>query len=169
MGSGGENEKRNSTDRIDQAHAVDGVPQQGVGGRQADPLPPPGGGGYQDTCGFFKFRPAADPKKRDPRLDELTSMGLPRTWLQVAEVIGVDAFLAMWRIIDADDSMRMDKDNMIHAMIRPYRSYLRFQRNRYIETLASLKVPCATIRDMLKRQLGEEISERHIFNLANKK
>lgn len=94
-------------------------------------------------------------------------MGLPRTWLQVAEAIGVDAFLAMWRILDADESLH--EDNMVKAHLRPYRSYLRFQRNRYIETLAALKVPCATIRDMLKRQLGEEISERHIFNLANKK
>lgn len=94
-------------------------------------------------------------------------MGLPRTWLQVAEAIGIDAFLAMWRILDADESLH--EDNMVQAHLRPYRSYLRFQRNRYIETLASLRVPCATIREMLKRQLGEEISERHIFNLANKK
>jgi hypothetical protein len=167
MGMDAENEKRNSADGTDQVDGGVGGLQQGVGGRQANPLPPAGGGGYQDTCGFFKFRPAADQKKRDPRLDELTSMGLPRTWLQVAEAIGVDAFLAMWRILDADDSLH--EDNMIKSHLRPYRSYLRFQRNRYIETLAALKVPCATIRDMLKRQLGEEISERHISNLANKK
>ena len=101
-------------------------------------------------------------------------MGLPRTWLQVAEAIGVDAFLQMWRILDQDESMLVSghlrgAGMVIEVRLRPYRSYLRFQRNRYIETLAALKVPCATIREMLKRQLGEEISERHIFNLANKK
>lgn len=165
----GENEKRNSGAGIEQKQGVDQALPQGVGGRQGNPPPPPGGGGYLDTCGFFKFRPAAPgaEKKRDPRLDEMVAMGLPRTWLQVAEAIGVDAFLAMWRILDADESLH--EDNMVKAHLRPYRSYLRFQRNRYIETLAALKVPCATIRDMLKRQLGEEISERHIFNLANKK
>ena len=120
-----------------------------------------------DICTVFKFRAADGQKKRDPRLDELSSMGLPRTWLQVAEAIGIDAFLQMWRILDADESLH--EDNMVQAHLRPYRSYLRFQRNRYIETLAALRVPCATIREMLKRQLGEEISERHIFNLANKK
>lgn len=167
MGTGGDTEKRSSAAGIDQAQGGDGGLQQGVGGRQAEPPPPAGGGGYQDTCGFFKFWPAAAPKKRDPRLDELSAMGMPRTWLQVAEAIGFDAFLQMWRILDADESLH--EDNMVKAYLRPYRSYLRFQRNRYIETLAALKVPCATIRDMLKRQLGEEISERHIFNLANKK
>lgn len=169
MGTGGDTEKRSSGGGIDQAQVGDEGLQQGVGGRQADPPPPAGGGGYQDTCGFFKFRPAAAPKKRDPRLDELAAMGMPRTWLQVAEAIGFDAFLQMWRILDADETLRDGKENMVQAYIRPYRSYLRFQRNRYIETLAALKVPCSTIREMLKRQLGEEISERHIFNLANKK
>lgn len=164
---GGDGEKRNSEGGIDQVQGVDQVLQQGVGGRQAPPPPPAGGGGYQDICGVFKFRPADGQKKRDPRLDELSAMGMPRTWLLVAEAIGIDAFLAMWRILDADESLH--EDNMVKAHLRPYRSYLRFQRNRYIETLAALKVPCAMIRDMLKRQLGEEISERHIFNLANKK
>jgi len=160
-------EKRNSEQGTDQASGGDGALPQGVGGRQDEPPPPAGGGGYQDICGVFKFRPGDAPKKRDPRLDELIAMGMPRTWLQVAEAIGVDAFLQMWRILDADESLH--EDNMVQAHLRPYRSYLRFQRNRYIETLAALRVPTSTIRDMLKRQLGEEISERHIFNLANKK
>lgn len=164
---GGEGEKRNSECGTDQVQGDDQGLPQGVGGRQAAPPLPAGGGGYLDICTVFKFRAADGQKKRDPRLDELISMGLPRTWLQVAEAIGIDAFLAMWRILDADESLH--EDNMVQAHLRPYRSYLRFQRNRYIETLASLRVPCATIREMLKRQLGEEISERHIFNLANKK
>lgn len=164
---GGEGEKRNSEGGTDQVQGGDQALPQGVGGRQAAPPAQAGGGGYLDICSVFKFRAADDQKKRDPRLDELISMGLPRTWLQVAEVIGIDAFLAMWRVLDADESLH--EDNMVQAHLRPYRSYLRFQRNRYIETLASLRVPCATIREMLKRQLGEEISERHIFNLANKK
>lgn len=164
---GGYGEKRNSARGIDQVQGDAQGLQHGVGGRQAQPLSPAGGGGYLDTCGVFKFRPAGAEKKRDPRLDELSAMGMPRTWLQVAEAIGVDAFLAMWRILDGDESLH--EDNMVQAHLRPYRSYLRFQRNRYIETLASLRVPCAMIREMLKRQLGEEISERHIFNLANKK
>jgi len=164
---GGEGEKRNSGAGTGQVQGGDQALPQGVGGRQAAPPPPAGGGGYLDICSVFKFRAADDQRKRDPRLDELISMGLPRTWLQVAETIGIDAFLAMWRILDADESLH--EDNMVQAHLRPYRSYLRFQRNRYIETLAALRVPCATIREMLKSQLGEEISERHIFNLANKK
>lgn len=178
MGSDGDMEKRNSIRGTELSYSDQALTPSkgahGVGGRQAEAPSPPGGGGYLDTCGFFKIRPAEDPKKRDPRLDELSAMGMPRTWLQVAETIGVDAFLQMWRILDADDAMLANghlrgAGMVIEVRLRPYRSYLRFQRNRYIETLAALKVPCATIRDMLKRQLGEEISERHISNLTNKK
>lgn len=164
---GGDCEKRNSERGTDQVQGDDQGLPQGVGGRQAALPPPAGGGGYLDICTVFKFRGGDGQKKRDPRLDELISMGLPRTWLQVAEAIGVDAFLAMWRILDADESLH--EDNMVQAHLRPYRSYLRFQRNRYIETLASLRVPCATIREMLKRQLGEEISERHLSRFMKKK
>lgn len=163
-----DDEKRNSMQGIDQADAPILPLQQGVGGRQADLPLRPGGGRYQDICTVLSFCVGAGTeKKRDPRLDELYTMGLPRINLQVAEAIGFDAFMKLWRILDADESIH--KDRMIEFPIRPYRSYLRFQRNRYIETLAALGVPSSVIREMLKRQLGEEISERHIFNLSKNK
>lgn len=163
-----EKEKRNSRPETAQDDRPILPLQQGVGGRQADPPASPGGGGYQNICTVLNFcATAGTEKKRDPRLDELGAMGLPRTWMRVAEAVGFDAFLQMWRILDADESLH--DGNMIQAAIRPYRSYLRFQRNRYIETLAALDVPSSVIREMLKRQLGEEISERHIFNLSKNK
>jgi len=163
-----ENEKRNSeAETAQDDHPI--LPlQHGVGGRQPDSHPPGQGGGYQDICTVLNFcAGAAAEKKRDRRLDELHAMGLPRINLQVAEAIGFDAFMKLWRILDADESIH--KDRMIEFPIRPYRSYLRFQRNRYIETLAALGVPSSVIRELLKRQLGEEISERHIFNLSKNK
>lgn len=165
---GVDDEKRNSAEGIDQDEGPVLPLHLGVGGRQAEPLPPAGGGGYLDICTVLNFRPTAGAeKKRDPRLDELRAMGLPGTWLQVADTIGFDAFMQMWRILDADESLH--EDGRIKAYIRHYRSYLRYQRNRYIETLQALHVPCSLIREMLKHQLGEEISERHIFKISKKK
>lgn len=164
---GGDGEKRNSECGTDQVHGVDQARAQGVGGRQAAPLSPAGGGGYLDICTVFKFRAADGQKKRDPRLDELVSMGLPRTWLQVVEAIGVDAFLAMWRILDADDSLH--EDGRVKAFIRQYRSYLRFQRNRYIETLVALNLPDRVICETIRSQLGENVSKRRVCDLRNKK
>mgnify|MGYP003350838351 CR=1 FL=1 len=65
---------------------------------------------------------------------DLRAMGLPAHLLRAAEAIGADAFLAFWRIIDQEPSIRTDKGD-IEFHMRPYRSYLRYQRNRYIEQL----------------------------------
>lgn len=39
----------------------------------------------------------------DPRLNEMREMGLQSVWIEVAEAIGVDAFLKMWWELDVDD------------------------------------------------------------------
>lgn len=137
----------------------------GVGGRQASPHPSRGGGGYQNKCTVLNFDPQAAEKKRDPRLEELREMGLQRIWLEVAEKIGVDAFLAVWRILDADQTS-IDNYGRLMVPIRAYSTYLRYQRNRYVEALSALGHTPPEIRKMLKAQLCEEISIRHISRLV---
>lgn len=139
----------------------------GVGARQAAPPLSPRGGGYQETCTAQEFstRPPRPQKNRDPRLDELQKIGLKRVWLDVAEEIGVDAFLAMWRILDADDSSR-HKEGFLQVHLKLYRSFLRYQRNRYIEALAALGYKPVEIQRSLARQLREPVSLRHISRLA---
>lgn len=158
-------EKRNSRDEINTERASPGAAAEGVGGRQADPPPPAGGGGYQDICRVLNFCGAGAQKKRDPRLDELRQMGLQRVWLDVAEAIGVDALLTLWRILDSDQANRVDDNGRVLVPIRTFSTYLRYQRNRYIETLSSMEIPPHEIRERVQRQLGEKISMTHLYRI----
>lgn len=162
-----EHEKRNPLGETTKA-ADEGAPAaEGVGGRQANPSPPPGGGGYLAICTVLNFRPAGDPKKIDPRLDELKKMGLQHSWVRVAEEIGFDAFLSVWRILDADPSS-YGGGGRLEIPLRAYSSYLRYQRNRYIETLSEMGCDAKEIRERLKDQLRERISLRHISRIQKR-
>lgn len=92
-------------------------------------------------------------------------MGMPRVWLDIAEEIGVDSFLAMWRRLDREQGFRNTQRFMIEVDIRPYKSYLKFQRNRYIETLAASGRRPEEIRAALHERLGETVSTNHIYRL----
>lgn len=133
---------------------------EGVGGRQPDPPFPPQGGGYPDIRGISNFRAP------DPRIDDLRKMGLPAIFIQAAMVIGVDAFLAFWRIVDGEPSFRTAKG--IEIYLRPYRSFLRYQRNRYIEHLNSVGHTPGQIEQLVKLHLGERISKRNIYHVITK-
>lgn len=163
-------EKRSTRHENVQLHLLPDAPTPGVGARQAAPGLPIQGGGYQDVCTVLEFqkKPAGAEKSapaRDPRLDDLQRMGLPGVWLEVAETIGVDAFLATWRIIDADPAC-WHNDTILRVRLRPYRSYLRYQRNRFIESLVAQGMKPAEVQARIRQQLGEDISHRHITRLA---
>lgn len=139
-----------------------------LGARRERPLATRGGGGYPDSCTILKLRPDA-PGRGDPRVDELRTMGLPRLWLDVAELIGVDNFLAMWRRLDQDFLEAEPEDEQILVKLRPYRSYLRFQRNRYIETLVEAGHDVQSVCEAVEKMLGEKVSKRHISRIARGK
>lgn len=138
---------------------------QGVGARQADPALPILGGGYQDVCTAVEFqknaRRAEKNAPRDPRLDDLRAMGLQRAWIRGAEEIGVDAVLALWRILDADPQSSYD-GTTLRVPLRAWRTYLRYQRNRYIEQLRDIGHGPHEIQRRLARQMGERVSVSHI-------
>jgi len=161
---GKQNEKRNPERRTGRLRDHQADLSGGVGGRQASHPSPDGGGGYQDICTVLNFGKNAGQKKRDPRLDELSQMGLQRVWLVIAERIGVDNMLAMWRILDSDQSSIGD-DGRLLVPIRSYSTFLRYQRNRYIESLDSMGLKPIEIQKKLKDQLCEQISIRHISRL----
>lgn len=137
-----------------------GVTDLGVGGRQQGSDPPTGGGGYQKKCAILEF------SKTDPRIQELRDLGLQQTWLDVVDIIGFDAFLAMWRRLDADPSLHAENGGRIEFSIRTYRSYLRYQRNRYIRSLRECGHSVIEIQALVKQQLAEQISARHIDRLS---
>lgn len=133
-------------------------------GRQMPTLPA-GGGGYLNKCTVLNFEPDAEQKKRDPRLDELREMGLPRAWLEVGEAIGVDALMKTWRILDRDEFNHSENGRMLVPM-RRYSTFLRYQRNRYIEALNSQGMKPKEIREKINAQLGEQLSICHILRIT---
>lgn len=140
---------------------------QGVGGRQEAAPRAAGGGGYLDICGAPGFkRTAAAAFPADPRLDELRQIGLPYRWLQVAQSIGVDAFLITWQILDQENR---DGGGGARARFRVpmFSRYLRFQRNRYVRTLAESGKRVHEIQQSVRLQLCEELSERHIARIIS--
>ena len=141
------------------ASAAACAPGPGVGGRQALENPPPGGGGYLDEC--------TPPELAAPdlRLRELAEIGLSSTWLAVARLLGYEAFVAMWRLLSSKPELRND-DDQIELRLRPFRSYERYQRNRYIDTLVAAGLKPSEIHAMVHTELGEKLSYRHIKRLA---
>ena len=131
-------------------------PAQGVGGRPGAGARSGVGGGYQDICtttgSIFE----------DPRLSDLRALGLGRHWLRVASTIGVDAFLATWHILSQDDSVQ-DDCGRVH--IPAISTWQRFQRNRYISTLAAQQWTAGEIRRELRQRLGYDLTEGHIRKL----
>lgn len=162
-----QNEKRSTAHGIGDGYSRQADLFGGVGGRQASPRQSRRGGGYQNKCTVLNFSPDAEQKKRDPRLDELREMGLRRVWLDVAEAIGMDNMLKLWRIIDASET-RLGDDGEIRVPLRRYSSYLRYQRNRYIEELFKVGLKPKEIREKLNKQLCEKISLRHISRIINR-
>ena len=156
------NERRSAAHAGVQLDWVDTAMGEGVGARQAHDTAPAGGGGYLNEC--------TSPELWDKaKLRELTDMGLPQVWLLVAHELGYDAFLRLWRTLDAAVELRSDTESMIEVQLRRYSSFQRFQRNRYIETLVDQGLNNRQIRARVKVDIGEELSPKHIGRLANRR
>lgn len=159
-----DNEKRSGTPGI--AHPLPARP--GVGGRQAQPDTTTRGGGYPNVCTAFKPLHGGLKKiARDPRLDELRQMGLHATWQKVAAEIGMDAFLAMWRIVDQEQQWHHPKGTL-EIPLRHYASYLKFQRNQFIKDLHGRGLSEKQIQYRLGHAFGETIDPSHIKRIARK-
>lgn len=161
------NEKRSSARGIGKRCRYTQDMFGGVGARLPPLAPSRRGGGYQNICTVLNFDPGVLQKKCDPRLDEMKQMGLQRVWLDVAEAIGVDNTLRAWRIIDADSSSIGEAGRLL-VPLRSYSTYLRYQRNQYIQTLADNGLKPPEIQKILKDHLCEQISIRHISRLVQK-
>lgn len=152
--------------RSSQASAVlerpdPGAELEGVGGRRAPRLAPGGGGGYLPTCGISKVEP-------DPRLAEYRAMGLLPAIMRIAEALGFEAFDRLWRIVDSDPAF-WSENGSLELRLRPYRSYLRYQRDRFIASLAAERKTPAEIQLQVRKVLGERISVRHICRIVSGK
>lgn len=124
---------------------------------------PQGGGGYLNECTSSKLLEEA-------KIREFSDMGLPAIWIRVANAIGYDNFLQFWRILDTaaelQEVRRSENESMIEVQLRRYTSFKRYQRNRWIETLAANGLPNAVIQQAVKQRLGEKLDRSHIRRLA---
>jgi len=140
---------------------------QGVGGRQGQGHPPAGGGGSSDNCTNFEVALGAKKNRAaDPRLGELREMGMHPRWIRIAEEIGIDAFLAVWRLLD-ENPPNMPGSTVYVSMPR-FTRFLRYQRNRFIEAMVVAGAGSTDIKKRLKAELCEEVSVRHIDRISKK-
>lgn len=161
-------EKRSQTEGIAQADSVASRTVYGVGGRQGLTAGPARGGGYLDVCNPPELHDGAKKNRAgDPRLDELRAMGMHHCWQKVAAEIGMDAFLAMWRILDAEEQWRHPKGGL-ELTLRRYRSYEHHQRDAYIRQLARRGVPIIDIRVRLADALGVMLEAKRIREVVER-
>ena len=165
-------EKRSSAGDIAQADLFG----DGVGARQGDQGDPAGGGEYLNNCDLSNFSNPApapgekkrgEPAPRDPRFTELEKIGLPRVWLRIAERVGFDAWLDIWRMLSNDESVRHDGGARL-PKLRCYSAYSRYQRNRYIEALAAQGMPLGAIHRALLENLRESLDVTNIKKIAKR-
>lgn len=95
-------------------------------------------------------------------------MGMSAHWVGVAEVIGFDAFLQLWRFLDSRPQLLHDS-GQLKLWLRRYSAYQRFQRNRYIETLARAGYSARQIRRLLEDRLCESMTERNVQLILGKR
>lgn len=96
--------------------------------------------------------------ERDSSLDELHSMGLAPAWIQTARVLGPIQFVEIWRTLDAEAKRAGDR----YIYLPSFRVFLRYQRNRFIVSLADSGLSITRIQLLLYSFLREELSARHI-------
>ncbi|MCU0988008.1 MAG: hypothetical protein MUE63_00070 [Xanthomonadales bacterium] len=141
-----------------------------VGARQGEAAASQVGGEYLNNCTLANFStlkpaPAPEKKRRDPRLCELEKIGIPAVWLRIAERVGFDTWLDLWRMLSEDESVQHDGGARL-PKLRCYSAYSRFQRNRYIRALAAQGTPPKLIQEALWRQLREELHVTNIIRIA---
>lgn len=158
-------EKRHSTHGIDTRPASPGHDPHGVGARHTGSPTPDGGGGYLDNCTTLKFGAGAPTPAADPRMAELRAIGLPKMWIDVAEIVGFDAFLRLWRYLDENPTLVV-ADGGLGLKLRRYASYLRYQRNSYIERLYMRGKSFREIQVIVKKTFRQSVSKRHLYRIV---
>lgn len=133
------------------------------GGSAGQAAPPAGGGGYQNVCTKLDAPLGAQKIARDHRIDELRQIGLSRAWLDVANEVGYENFCRMWEVLD----LHAQRDDQ-RLYIPRYSALTRYQRNRYIQSMAESGATAQDIRDRIKRELGENISPRHLLRIIGR-
>lgn len=142
-----------------------------VGGRQAQAGRRRRGGGYLNERTAPEVRrlwPLAQ-RSQDSRMLELEEIGLSSMWMGVAEFLGFDRFMGLWRQLSSD-SRALTDDNQILIMLRDFHWYERMQRDLFIRRMAACGYRAADIHLQLRTQFGDRTTSRAMVEaVASKK
>lgn len=108
----------------------------------------------------MKFPPASD-----PRIAELRQLRLGPAWLGVADLIGFDQFVAVWRLLTSSEAW-LDERNRIS--LPSFKQYLRLQRNLLIKSMLERGHTTAEIRAHVRAALGEDMDLSHLLKIIAK-
>ena len=153
------NESRSSNNEMTAVTPGTGRPD-GAGARHEPITPPDWGGEYLDICDISDFDFTAKIRKNDPRIKALRDMGIGEKWLRIADTIGYESFMAVWKILSEDDINKV--------RVPKFSTYQRFYRNQIIKWLISNGMRYDQIRKYIKKNLREDVSLRHIYRIGDK-
>ena len=91
-------------------------------------------------------------------------MRLPADWVMVAETVGFDTFLALWRRISADVSLLHDGGQRM-PKLRSYEAWTRRERDRYIMELARQGKNPAEVTRAVARNWREHLDPKHVAKI----
>ncbi len=140
------------------------VSTPGVGARHGETGPDRGRGGYLEICTGEKFS-KENASRGDSRIEELREIGLAAHWIEIAETIGVDNFLAMWAILSDSDAVQSEKH---YAYVPRYSVWSLYQRNRVIMSLHADGLSYVEIQTRIKRDLGQSIGVDRIRKIIKR-
>ncbi|HAO25028.1 MAG: hypothetical protein CMH21_13445 [Methylophaga sp.] len=134
-------------------------PSDGVGARNEGVSPAQQGGRYLDICTDFEV---SEKNFRDPRIDDLSKVGINGKWRGLAQQLGFDVFIVAWNHL----SMLAETGDDGHRVYVPqFEVFMRFQRNRYIMSLHNDGYKPRQIHDIVARDLGENVHTSHISRI----
>ncbi|MFN4360540.1 MAG: hypothetical protein ACK4F4_07435 [Hylemonella sp.] len=110
---------------------------------------------------------SSDQIRESMMLAELDAMGLSSTALQVAARIGFDNFMAVWQLLDMLPDTWSENESAILWRLPRLQAWRRYQRNRFVEALATAGWTQPEIRARVKQELGEDLSDRHMRRLMS--
>lgn len=147
--------KRSSNQKYLDDHLQLDLISEGVGARQEYRHPSGEGGGYLNICTNSEVSLSV-------QLRELAMMGVSKTWLNVAEEVGVSTFLKVWQVLDQQAEQGAEINSSIRVTVPQFDRYFRYQRNQVIRTMAREGKSSSDIQKHLRRKLNIDITIRTI-------
>ena len=147
--------KRSSNQKYMDEHLQLNLISEGVGVRQEYRHPSGEGGGYLNICTDSEVSLSV-------QLRELAMMGISKTWLKVAEEVGISTFLKVWQVLDQQAEQGAEINSSIRVTVPQFDKYVRYQRNQVIRTMAREGKSSVDIQKHLRRKLNIDIHIRTI-------